>query len=311
MLWDIDAADLVPGTPACSACPRRDSTQGDLFAGASNAKGDRCLDAPCFAAKRTTSVLEAIAKAREKYGAALAVESAWGFQDVPMPEGVPVFQQFALRPLAKSKGGTPVLRLATMAVSFMGRAAARVDPDSPSTAEPLEKERTGPKSREEKRQDLEKRRLVRALTLLRGSLLGQEVDIGTEKHPEKATPPALGLPSLDDLVGLCLAFGTGRTVDEDDDPPWQEQDTDRLTAAIKTARGGSERARERLWNILREPIAKAIQPLPGISHEGTAGKAAVAETVCGLAGVSWETESVAPSTEAIPEPKSWTAQKAS
>ncbi len=309
--WDLNAAEVVPGAPACSGCPRRDSTQGDLFAGTSNAKGDRCLDAPCFAAKRTASVLGAITKAREKYGDALAVESAWGFQDVPMPEGVPVFQQFALRPLAKSKGGTPVLRLATMGVVYMGKAAARVHPDAPSRAEPLEKERTGPKSMEDRRKDLEKRRLVRALALLRGSLLGQDVDIGTEKHPEKVTPPALGLPSLDDLVGLCLAFGTGRTVDEDDSPPWQEQDADRLTAALKTARGGSERARQRLWNILREPIAKAIQPLPGISHEGTAGKAAVAEAVCGLAAVSWGTTFVAPATEAIPEPRAWTAQKAS
>ena len=309
--WDLAAENLVEGVSACSTCPKRDGAQDSLFAAVSDTKGDRCLDAPCYEAKKRAAVHAAIAKAREKHGDQLAVEVSWGFPADTVPEGTPTYREFELSPLAKSKGGVPVLRLKDMKIVFMGKASRHVEPGIPTGQSP--EQPAGPKPLEERRRDLDKRRLVRALSLVRGSLLGQPVEVGTERHPEQATPPALGTPALPDLIALALAFGTGRAVGDDGPPPWDQTDSERLSHAVNVVRGGADsgRARDHLWAVLRDPIAKLVNPIGGLSREGVEERVNLATDVCGFCGVSWDMAYVTPSVEAIPEPRSWAALKAS
>ena len=69
----------------------------------------------------------------------------------------------------------------------------------------------------ERRELLEKRRLVRALDVFCGSLANKSVSVGTEKHPEMIDPFEPQVPELDVLLAYVLAFGTGRSVDPDED----------------------------------------------------------------------------------------------
>ena len=297
--WRLDDAAVVDGAPACNDCPKRDVCEGFLFRGVTDTKKPRCLDALCFEAKRDATVKARIRDAIAKHGDALGVERCWSHQDVELPEGVPVFQEFELVPLAKSKGGRPVLRLKTLTVSYMGPASKDARAESRKKAK-----RDRPATLDERRAALERRRTVRALELLRGSLLGRDVDVGTEKRPETATPPSLAVPALDDLVALCLAFGTGRSVD-DDEAPWDVSAPDRLAIASKTVAADSAKARTRLWARLRDPVAKALQPQPGLTDDAAAERASVAQAVCRMAGVDWAASFVAPSVAALPEPKAW------
>ena len=191
--WDLADPDIVPDAPACVACPKRDSVQGDLFkdvAGVGDAKGDRCLDATCFGAKRRAVVYAAIEEARRKHGDKLRVEVAWAYRDVPMPEGIKAHAEHELTPLTKAKGGMPVLRLRTMKLAYMALASRSHRGLPGQGAEPLTANgKPAPKSLEERRDALRKRRLVRALDVLQGSLMNRAVHVGTPKHPEELIPP--------------------------------------------------------------------------------------------------------------------------
>lgn len=308
--WDLAALDIVPSAPACSACPRRDSAQGGLFVGIDRTKGDRCLDAECFGAKKAATVRTALELARAKHGPAVAVEISWGFDREDVPSDAVAYRDFELQPLAKSKGGVPVLRLRDLKVAYMAKASRSVEPGHGSSTEPVAR---GPKSIEDRRRDLAKRRHVRALQLLRGSLLGHDIEVGTERHPETLTPPPLPLPGLSDLVALALAFGTGHPVGPDEDPPWDQTDAERLAAALEVVRKGaeSEEVRARFWARLREPLARLLNPSGAVTHGAVEGRAEVAKAVCGLCGVSWEAAYLAPAVEGIPEPRSWASRQAS
>jgi ParB/RepB/Spo0J family partition protein len=306
--WDRDAAGLVDGAPACSACPSRASAQGVLFA--DDSKGDRCLNAPCFEAKRRATVAATIAAAREKHGAALRVETTFGLEDVPVPDGVTVHREFDLVPRARAKGGFPVLRLRSLEVVYMAVARA---------AEPTEKKRgsTGrsrPVSLADRRKELEKRRSIRALEVLRGSLLGKAVSVGTKKRPAEINPPALETPSLLDLVALTLVYGTGAPIEHDDAAGRQPEGGD-LVRTFGDVRRTSEAAqvetRARLWSRVRAPIAKALDVRGPMRPDVVAGLADQAEAICAACGLDWKAGFASPASDAIPEPKAWRTRKAS
>ena len=70
-------------------------------------------------------------------------------------------------------------------------------------------------------------------------------------------------------------------------------------------------SRKRLWEVLREPLARLINPVGGLSHEGVDQRVVLAQAVAGLCGVSWDDSFVKPAVEAIPEPRSWSVRRAS
>lgn len=305
--WDLADATVVEGAPACNDCPRRDVCEGFLFKAVTDTKKPRCLDAICFEAKRAATIKAKIDEAVAKYGDALAIERCWLYRYVPLPENIPAFQEYELVPMAKAKGGFPVLRLKTLKVVMMGQASKGVVPAM--DGKPPKPAAKAEPTLEDKREGLEKRRLVRALTLLRGSLLDQTVQVGTEKHPEEVTPAALGVPELADLVGFVLAFGTepgGRIRAE---CLAQDAMTPVVERALAAGRAASDEAaqetRADLWAALRPVMARAIQPHPGIGQEAAQDRAQVAAILCQAAGVSWADAFLEPATQAIPEPRAW------
>ena len=306
--WDRDAIDIVDGAPACSACPFRASAQGCLFA--DDSKGDRCLNAPCFAAKRRATVAAQIVAAREKYGDALRVESTYGLEDVPVPEGIKVHREFELHARAKSKGGVPVLRLRSLDVAYM------IEARTPSVGNQAADgpKRVGPRSMAERRGDLEKRRRIRAIELLCGSMRGTRVSVGTERHPEEIEPPTPQVPTLLDAVALVLVYGTGVAViggDDFDDRPSGPSIEKALVATRKTTAKDEAVTRDRLWNRVRGPIARALRIVGPMKPDAVANLAGQAEAICRVCGLDWDAGFLRPAVEAIPEPRSWSIRKAS
>ncbi len=320
--WDVQDSNLVTATPACSACPKRDSAQGDLFGGLGgvrNAKSDRCLDATCFESKRRAVVYRRIEEARGKYGDSLRLELPWTLRDIPMPEGVKVHQEHELTPLTKAKGGMPVLRLRTMKVKYMGKGSRAASPSTGAGAQPLQAHgRAKPKTLDERRQALHKRRLVRALDILQGSLMNRTVHVGTAKHPEEMIPPEPEPPSLENLITYVLVYGTGPSVDPDGDgyDPYvtdnaeeldclAKETTSRAKETTSRAKRAALRTRTRLWNRVREPIARSLRTFSGMSLSGAERMSAAAARLCSEAGLDWAKQFLQPATEAIPEPASW------
>jgi ParB/RepB/Spo0J family partition protein len=300
--WDRDAVGIVDGAPACSACPFRASVQGVLFA--DDSRGDRCLNAPCFEAKRRATVAAQIVAAREKYGETLRVEVTFGLEDVPVPDGVKVHREFDLVPRSKAKGGFPVLRLRSDTVSYMGEAQeAKSARDSGRPTK-----RAGPKSMAMKRTELAKRRQVRAIEVFRGSLLARAVVVGPEKHPKKITPPEPKTPDLPDLVALVLAYGTGSAISAE-----AHESPETLSETLTRVRAKGEKpaaeTRQALWDRVREPIARSLRILGPMRPEQVDELAKQASAVGALCGLDWEREFVAPATVAIPEPRAWSNSK--
>ena len=74
--WKLEDEELLPAAGACSACPKRSSYQGALFAdlaGKSEQKDDRCLDRSCWQTKLGAYLDVKLASAREKYPELLLV----------------------------------------------------------------------------------------------------------------------------------------------------------------------------------------------------------------------------------------------
>ena len=56
-----------------------------------------------------------------------------------------------------------------------------------------------------------------------------------------------------------------------------------------------------------QPVARLIEPVGGLSHEGVEERVNVVKVVCRFCAIAWEDAYVTPSVEAIPEPKAWRA----
>lgn len=89
--WELHDAGLLAGVPACSACPKRSSAQGDLFPGV---REDRCLDPGCYAQKREVFLERqrerAAAKAKEAGSRPLLeVSTAWAAYGPKPEKGAP------------------------------------------------------------------------------------------------------------------------------------------------------------------------------------------------------------------------------
>lgn len=313
--WDLNDVELVPDAPACAACPKRDSVEGDLFkdlGGVRQATGDRCLDAVCFEAKRRAVVYRAIEEARAKYGDTLRLEVPWTHRDVPTPEDLKVHSEHELTRLTKAKGGFPVLRLRTMKVSYMGPASRGSPGTSGPGAAPLTADgKPKHKSMEERRDALRKRRLVRALDVFQGALMNRTVPVGTSKRPEELVPPEPQPPCLDALITYVLVYGTGPSVDPDGDGyvAFSVDNAEEMESLAKDtaskAKQAALRTRTRLWNRVREPIARSLRTFGGMSLTAAERMQATAVSVCRRCGLDWERDFHGPAVEAIPEPAVW------
>ena len=65
------------------------------------------------------------------------------------------------------------------------------------------------------------------------------------------------------------------------------------------------RTRNRLWNRVREPIARALQTFGGMTLDGVKERADIAAAVTATSGLDWERGFLTPAVEAIPDPASW------
>ncbi len=166
------------------------------------------------------------------------------------------------------------------------------------------------KTMAERREMLEKRRLVRALDVFCGSLLNKSVSVGTEKHPEVIDPPEPQVPELDVLLAYVLAFGTGRSVDPDEDgyDDLGVNTAEGLEALLRSVKDAKE-TRRRLWNRVRGPIARSLQTFSGMAYSAAKDRAALADRIASTCGLSWQEQFVDQAVEAIPEPASWASAK--
>ncbi len=313
--WDTEDDALLDDAPACAVCPKKDSVQGDLFQGLGGSRGskaDRCLDATCFEAKKRAAIYRSIDAAKEKYGDKLRLEIPWSLRDVPMPSDLKVHAEHNLSPLTKAKGGVPVLRMRTMKVAYMGKSSQATQGSPGDGTQPLLANGVAkPKPLEERREGLHRRRLVRALDLLQGSLMNRLVHVGTAKHPEEVVPPEPSPPSLDDLITYVLVYGTGPSVDPDGDgyDAYGSASKDELDQLAKEtsakAKSAALRTRARLWNRVREPLARSLRTFSGMSLNAAERAAGTAGRVCKSCGLDWDRNFVAPATEWTPEPASW------
>jgi hypothetical protein len=247
---------------------------------------------------------------REKYGDALRVETTFGLEDVPVPDGVNVHREFDLVPRPKGKGGEPVLRLRTGEVVYMGEAQSAT-----KAGRTVSKgKRSGPRLMAEKRAELEKRRQVRAIELFRGSMLARKVEVGTAKHPEALTPPEPQVPALLDLVALALVYGTGPAIEPAHGiVDAVEQDGDDLAAVLTTVHKKGDQAdlatRLRLWLRLREPIAKSLRMHGPTSPAGVDRLVSQVRVIGALCGLKWEDDFLKSATAGLPEPRAWRSAK--
>lgn len=107
-VWPLDDAELVPEAGACSACKKRSSCQGVLFADMTK-DDDRCLDAACWARKLDTHREQMVAEKMAKYEGlrllGIAPRTDAGTEDTHHY----IHPAFGSDKLPKAKGGVPAL----------------------------------------------------------------------------------------------------------------------------------------------------------------------------------------------------------
>lgn len=88
--FDIQSIDLVPAAGACTACPKRTTSQSEIFEDAL-AGPDSCTDADCFAQKREAHVVLVRADAQRKGIKVIDGEEARRARPAPGQKGITGF----------------------------------------------------------------------------------------------------------------------------------------------------------------------------------------------------------------------------
>ena len=116
------------------------------------------------------------------------------------------------------------------------------------------------------------------------------------------------------VVALVLVYGTGPCLGSGDPLDGRPSGT-ALATAITDVRKTTPRddlgTRTRLWDRVREPIARALRIVGPMRPGAVADLAAQAEAICGVCGLDWRVGFLRPAADAVPEPRSWTARRAS
>ena len=108
-----------------------------------------------------------------------------------------------------------------------------------------------------------------------------------------------------------MVYGTGPSVDADGDgyDSFAADNAAELESLAKDtaskAKQAAVRTRSRLWNRVREPIAKSLRTFSGMSRSAAERLRDSAILVCNGCGLEWERDFHLPAVEAIPEPASW------
>ncbi len=201
--FDAEDETLVPEAGACSNCPKRTGSDPDLFGNVAGLmKGDHCLDEDCFAKKVRAGLAIKEAEARKKHpNLVLAARS------IPYKERVEAEKRkvelidgaYRSKLTAAKKGEDG----AVPAFIWCGPGAGTVTWVKPAEGEQLPAN-ARPKTLEEKRVGLEKRRMAmvaqRAVEIVHGEPLHESFD------------------SYERLLGVCLEFGCEENGGEDLSP---------------------------------------------------------------------------------------------
>lgn len=263
-LFDADDETLVPEAGACSNCPKRTGSDPDLFGNVAGLmKGDHCLDDGCYAAKVRAGLARKEADARKKHpDLILAAKSIpYGERQEAEKRKVETLDGSYRSRLTAAKKGEEG---AVPAFLWCGPGAGTVTWVKPTPGENLP-QNARPKTLEEKREQLERRRM--ALVVENANKIIMEEPLHKSFH------------SWEKLCRILLRFTGG--IDSAAHPDTLED------AAEMTAH--KTRGFRRL--DLSSPAADMIEALLMVYGPGESAKQ--------LELLKREAE------EAIPEPKSW------
>lgn len=73
--WELEDAELVPKAGACTACPKRAGSNPELFGDL--AKGDRCMDRPCFESKMDAFIAQKRVEAKKEGGRVVEISGQY------------------------------------------------------------------------------------------------------------------------------------------------------------------------------------------------------------------------------------------
>lgn len=178
--WKIDDETLLPSAGACTLCQKRTSCAPDLFEAIEDTKigrGDRCIDQECWGRKLVAHHKIRIKKVREEHQNLILISK----DDNTLPKGHPwekaVVDHWKYDTAKKGdKGAVPAyivdgpgagrIEYRVMRECYSNRSDRPVDEDG----KPL------PKTLEERRAGLEKRRIIRFINKLMLMLDGEDPD---------------------------------------------------------------------------------------------------------------------------------------
>lgn len=179
--WKLDDETLLPAVGACLQCQKRTSCSPSLFEpidDTKNSRGDRCLDRDCWSKKLVSYHELGIKKAREKHQNLILIDKGGSI----LPDNHP--WEKSLKDRYKYNSAKKKDKKAVPAYIIDGPGAGRIEyMKLQSWYEKTEKERPigedgkpAPKSLEERREGLEKRRIIRYINKLMLILRGEEPD---------------------------------------------------------------------------------------------------------------------------------------
>jgi ParB/RepB/Spo0J family partition protein len=193
--WKLEDADLCP-PGACSVCLKRSAAQTDLFDdGTAAGKTDRCLDIQCWQRKHRAYVEARVKKTLADNPKAVRVV---GYGTPIFPDNAKVKKDAKhIGNFVECKKGTPGA-LQAIVVDGNGAGHTKWLRKYTSAADTKKKDK-GPKSLDEKRADLERRRIIRFVGIIADVLEGKPGDI-IMVWPK-------GRPTIFEVVSLAIAFG--------------------------------------------------------------------------------------------------------
>lgn len=177
--WKIDDETLLPAAGACTRCQKRTSCSPDLFEAIEEktVRGDRCIDRECWGGKLVAYHEVNIGKAREKHGNLILIDKGGS----ALPGNHPWEKTLAEN--YKYQGAKKSDRDAIPAYIVDGPGAGRVEYmklqswcTSEKTRPIGEDGKPAPKSLEERRDGLQKRRVIRFANKLMMILCGDDPD---------------------------------------------------------------------------------------------------------------------------------------
>jgi ParB/RepB/Spo0J family partition protein len=296
--WSVDDALLVPQAGACTACQKRSSCNPGLFDDVEDpvelVKRDLCLDSGCWAAKAAEQLVRAEAAARSKYPNLVIVTEDYntgGDRSVLQPHCYEVAKKSdkdALPAFVRhGNGAGTVIRIKLNSTGQAKAARGGDDGEVDDGVKPAEK------TLEEKRQDLERRRIALIIH---------------DKIKPAIDQSALPCPDGDPLnqvkdsfwLRLVVAFGAAnpREVFAETECGWAAfESSEKLDA---------EDLHKQLWALLKPVIEAELRIyVPADVDEELIS---MAQKTAALLGLKW-VELLEYAVAALPEPKAWAKQE--